>query len=417
MSRWIVASFILIAASFSIGYGVGTTQSPEPRPSRSFEGGDQVALDGVAADAREILLEPDTVERIARLSQLLRTLPAESLGDLLDAYETIFLDRGDIDLILLATWWARFDPAAAYEWTQREWQADHSLVVGAVIYTWALQDPLAALAAAEEVSNIQLRTGYVHMAIAGWDQSGQPGVVEYVRSLPEVSNRQRAITVLARRRVLRGGVEKAFEWVEDLEDTPDWFKLNAVQRVASAAAEIDPEAAGAFVGRHYQGPYGHGLIDRLARVWGRQDALGAMTWLATIEPGKPRLKGVRETYVYWLREDPAAAAAWLRQVERGPWLDPAVALYAKHIAGRAPLEGLDWAGGIADQELREATLARVARIWAVTDVDAAKAWVDQSNLPDWMRDKIFTGAAKAVERAAKEQAARETAAREVEQIP
>ena len=98
-------------------------------------------------------------------------------------------------------------------------------------------------------------------------------------------------------------------------------------------------------------------------------------------------------------------------------LDPAVAIYAKRIAGRAPLEGLDWAGGIADQELREATLARVARIWAVTDVDAAKAWVDQSNLPDWMRDKIFTGAAKAVERAAKEKAARETAAREVEQIP
>lgn len=391
MSGRIVAGVILLAAAaaFAIGYGVGSSRAPEPRPYRSTVAPDEIALDGVAADAREILLEPDTLRRIAELSQLLRTLPPEALDELLAAYETVFLDRGDIDLVLLATWWARFDPEGAYRWTQREWSADHPLAVGAVFHTWALRDPHAAVAAAADVPNPQLRTGYTHQAIAGWEESGQPGVLEFVRSLPETADRQRAIAVLARRRVLRDGVEASFEWADQLDDDQGWFKLNAIQRVASAAAEVDPKAAAAFAERHYQGPFGHALIDRVGRIWVKRDPAAAMQWLSTLEPGKTRDKGVRESFLRWVRDDPEAAGAWLQRTERGAWLDPAMAIYARRLAKSEPRQALEWADGIFDAVLRQSTIARIARVWGASDEAAARAWVEQSDLPQWLKDKLM----------------------------
>ena len=61
-----------------------------------------------------------------------------------------FLDLGEIDLVLLAEWWAGFDPEAAFEWTHREWTAEHPAVVVQVFRAWGRSDPAAALEAAEE---------------------------------------------------------------------------------------------------------------------------------------------------------------------------------------------------------------------------------------------------------------------------
>jgi hypothetical protein len=393
MTRSRVAAIAILVAVLAsgAGYWAGLSHQPPQQPaSRSKTTHEDVVLVGVAAAVREILLNPDVLERTAALAPLLGRLGPESLEQVREAYGSVFLDLGEIDLVLLAEWWAGFDPRAAFEWTLREWSAEHPAVVIQVFRAWGRSDPAAALEVAKQVRMETLRRQYVHAVIAGWEESGKPGVLEYVAGLGPGHDRQRAIYVVARRKVLRDGVEAAFRWAEGLPDGEDEFKLNVFRRVASSAAEVEPEAAAAWAARHEGGEYGLGLPQRVGTRWAKRDPEAAMRWLSTLPEGWNRDGGVRETYRTWLRLGGDRPLVWLRGSEIEPWMDPALALFARKIGVDDPEEGLDWAGRIVDDELRWGTLGQIAREWLVTDEPAARAWLERSELPERFRQKTLT---------------------------
>jgi hypothetical protein len=375
------------ALALSIGAGLGCGAPDAAAPTRS-KGGRDIQLWGVAAEVREILLQPDALVRAEALAALFQALEPEALEQVRDAYDSVFLDLGDLELELLAEWWTRFDPESAFEWTSSSWQASHPRVVHAVMRGWARRDPEGALRAAEQQPVYSIRRPMVHAVLAGWEESGKPGAFEYVQALPQGQDRQRALYVLARRKVLRDGVEAAFRWAEAQPDGDGQFKLNLFRRVASSAAEVEPERAAAWAAEHAGGPSGNGLPRRVGTRWAKRDPETAMRWLSTLEPGPNRNDGVQETYRTWLRFGFQDAFAWLPSQPLEPWLDPAVALYAQVLAPTAPREALDWAHRISDEELRWPTVGRVWRVWALADEAAANAWLAQAELPDFYRERI-----------------------------
>ncbi len=392
MSKPHLAVIAVLGAALALGVGfwAGLSQQP-PRqpPSRSKTTHADVVLLGVAAEVREILLNPDVLERADALARLFQKLGPESLEQVRDAYHSVFLDLGEIDLVLLAEWWARFDPEGALEWTQREWRAEHPAVVVQVFRAWGRIDAAAALQVAQSFPKASLRRPYVNAVLAGWEESGQPGVFEYVERMQRGHDRQRAIYVVARRKVLRDGVEAAFRWAEELPDSEDEFKLNVFRRVASSAAEVDPEAAAAWAERHQAGEHGLALPTRVADRWAKRDPEAAMRWLSTLPEGWNRTDAVRETYRTWLRLGGDRPLEWLRAAKIEPWLDPAVALFARKLALDDREEALEWAGRISDEEMRWGTVTLIARDWLVLDEEAAKAWIDQAELPEPYRSKVF----------------------------
>jgi hypothetical protein len=390
-----------LALAFGLGFWTGraeTARSPRPgealspaTASRSVRGTEAVALEGVAGEIREILLNPDVLERTGELARRLSQLGPESLEAVRSAYDTVFLDRGDVDLALLVDWWVGFDPEGAFEFTSREWRADHPAIVVSLLRAWARRDPRDALAAAQRSGLNRAGAPYLHAVLAGWDASGEPGLFEYVASLPGGADRQRAISVLARRRVLRDGPEEAFRWAEALPDSQDAFKLNVFRRVAGAAAEVDPQGAAAFAERHYADPaLGKGLPLRVGMAWAKRDPEAAMLWLATLPAGPNRDDAVGETYRTWLRGDRTAAREWLRNTEPEPWLDPAVSLYAQSIAyesSERAAEALEQVARISDEQTRNAAIVLVARLWLERDRPAAEAWLASADLPDAVRER------------------------------
>jgi hypothetical protein len=114
-----------------------------------------------------------------------------------------------------------------------------------------------------------------------------------------------------------------------------------------------------------------------------------MRWLSTLPEGWNRDAGVRETYRTWLRLGGDRPLVWLRGSELEPWMDPALALFARKIGVDDPEEGLECAGRIADEELRWGTLGQIAREWLVTDEPAARAWIERSELPEPYRSKTL----------------------------
>jgi len=384
---------VLVSAvvAFTVGYETrpreSTPTAPEPA-SRSFTPAADVALEGVAAEVRTILLKPDLLERTREISTRLEGLGPESLEGVKAAYATIFNDLGDTDLVLFAEWWARFDPAGAFEWANSNWQAEHPAVITAVLRAWARQDPAAALQGAQ-VPAPNLRSAYTEACLVGWEESGIPGVLEFVKRQPAGHDRQRAIQVIARRKVLRDGPEAAFAWAETLPEDDRDFKQNVLRRVASSAAELNPRRAAEWAESLIGGEFESGLAQRVSTRWGRRDPASALEWLSTLPAGRARDDGVRETYRKWLAYDLEPAIAYVEEATLEPWLDPAVSLLARRISVDDPLGALDWAGKIRDEELRLYTTGVVARSWVIRDEPAARAWVEQADLPDYLRRKIF----------------------------
>ncbi len=390
----ILFAVLISIATFAAGFWLATANQPAPdeQPYRTKQASAGVVLQGDAAKIRAALLQDDLLVRTAELSGLLSTLGRDSLDEVMEAYDTVFLDLGETELVLLADWYARFDPRAAMRWSESEWRADHWLVAHQILRAWARTDPLAALTRAEDGRGREKERhhSYTLAAIAGWEEGGKPGVIEYIQSQQVSTERQRMMLGFARRKVLRKGIDEAFRWVLSLPDNDRLFKLNLMRRVASAAVRIDADATAKQVSSLEGGPYFASLPQRLAIPWARKDPLAAVEWLHSLAESDHRDDGVREAYRSWVAHDPDAAAEWVTGTPHERWRDDALALHARFIMVGRPEEGIGWAEKIFDEELRQATITLVTRAWVVQDQPAAEKYADESEWTEKRRARAFS---------------------------
>jgi len=360
---------------------------PAPRSKAVPEG--QV-YPGLTGDVRDLLLEPDYLERTEGLAALLRGQGPEALDAVLSAYDSVVLDLNDTELVILGHWWGGFDPRAALAWSLKHWSLRTTKpVTDGVMREWGRIDPVEAIHAAETMSPGDVVARRWKMAVLqGWDASTIDGALSYALSMAAGPDRQWALTTVTRRRVMRDGPDVAIAWAEWLPDNDPAFKLNVFRRVAGAVADVDTDKAIAFAEKHLDGPYGRGLPMRVGMSAVLVDASLTWRWLESLPAGRDRDEGVRETYRLWLNRQRAAAKAWIPTAENDGWLDPAIPLYARSISLEAPREALTWASRINDQAKREGAMAAVARIWLRNDPVAADAWLETSDLPDELVRKI-----------------------------
>jgi hypothetical protein len=336
-----------------------------------------------------LLKEPDPLERTAEIARRLQGLGPDAIGQVRAAYDAFFVDSGDVAIVLLAEWWARLDPTGAFEWARGEWIGRHPAVVMAVVYAWATRDPEEAGRAVEGITNPTLQRACLEALVGGWDESGRPGLLDYLADLSDDADQQRSIALLMRRRVRRDGFEETFRWAEALPDEPAPLKLNVFRRLASAAAELEPNRAAAWAERHSGGEHGKGLFRRVGVRWAGQDGRAAMAWLATLPAGWERDVGVQEAYRTWLSRDHENAMAWMRGAELEPWLEPAFVLFTVSLSRKSPEEALEWAGRLRDEERRREAFMKIGRVWHLADPDAAQAWLDRSELSEKDRNWVL----------------------------
>jgi hypothetical protein len=338
---------------------------------------------GIDAEIRSALLESDMLVRIERVAGLLQKLGPESAERVLAIYETVWMDLGQIELILLADWWARFDPHAALDWAESDFRTMHNHVIPqAVIRSWSRNDHNAAMARARVKSKGRSGTQakYESAAIEGWAESGEPGIMEYVQLLGHGMARQKALRGITRRKVMRDGVAAAFEWADAISEKDKVFKLNVIRRVASNSALIDPALAATFCSGYDNTYYINSLPQRVAMKWAKKDPVATMAWLRTINDLDARDIGVREAYRLWLRLDKAAAVGWVKNDENHErWKDEAVAMYARRVQLMDPKAALELTEKIVGEDLRIGTQVIIAKTWKVKDTAEAEAWIENES--------------------------------------
>ncbi|HVN38547.1 MAG TPA: hypothetical protein VMW19_10320 [Myxococcota bacterium] len=394
-ARWIIALLLTTGFAGGIGFAVGERQG-RVAPAHTRKAAATLAPNGsVAAAVQAALLDPDRLAGVEALAALLRKSGPDQLAEIRAGFETVFLDVADIEVVLLAEWWADFDPKAAFTWSQNSAIGHHPLVMHSVLEAWARRDPLAARDAYAGLVDPFLKRGSIDSLMSGWDASGQPGLIEYVRSLGASVDALMSMSPIARRHVLRDGPEGAFAWAEAFpEDPPEdalRFKLQLFRRVVSAAAPIDPEKTAAFAARHANGPNGDGLLTRAAKGWVSQfgDGEKAMRWLSTQPDGKQRDDAVQEAYVAWSFGWRDQATAWLLAAPHELWLEPALLVHAARLAITDPEAALAVARGLQNPELREITFASIGDTWLRRDPEAARRWLASGEPSENVRNQIL----------------------------
>ena len=401
--QYILFVFVISISCFAAGFWLGPKYTVEPNPYllamaqsdpalyRSKQASIDVVLSRDAAKVRGAMLHPDLLVRAGELGSLLSQLGPDSLDDVREAFDTIFLDLGDLELVLFADWWARFDPHAAMKWSESDWRTSHRVIAMQILRSWGRIDPQAALVRAEKGRGVRGmdKKSYQLAAIAGWEQNDQLGVLAYLQALGPGIQRQKMMRGFARRRVLRYGIEDALQFISSLPDADTLFKLNLMRRAVSAAVRIDPQVTAKLAARLQAGPYFQGLPQRIAIPWTRLDPLATTRWLGSLEDSDARDDGVREAYRVWQSFDKPGATDWVMGTEHEPWRDHALAIYARGTQLADHDKGVAAAEMIFDDELRQATLTLIVRVWAKYDEEAAANYVDESNWTQNQRDRAL----------------------------
>lgn len=389
-SHLVPIALLTLGLAFAAGYGVAQRRHAPPPPRVQIG----PALSGLAGEVQAALLMQDRVEGVHTLSGILARSGPEALSEILAGFDSVFVDVAEIETVLLTEWWAAFDPEAAFRWSQKTRVANYQLVIRSALRAWARRDPIAARGALERIADPITRRACYDGLVAGWEDSGRPGLLEYLHDMLPSIEQLRALAAVARRKVLREGPEAAFRWVESLpEDRDDEigrFKLQLFRRVASEAALVDHERTAAWALRHSDGPNGDGLLGRVGAAWSLSDGPGAMAWLATLPEHRQRNDAVEETYQAWLDRDPAAALAWMRDAPPEPWLDWALSVYAVASSTADPEQALAAAARVSDSERRDNAIITIVRLWRANAPAAADAWLERADLDPALRAAILT---------------------------
>jgi hypothetical protein len=400
-ARWIIALLLTAMIAGGIGYAIGERQG-RVAPAHTPKPGAVVPASGqTAAAVQAALLDPDRLAGVEALAAVLRKSGPDQVPEVLAGFETVFLDVAEIEVVLLAEWWADFDPKAAFDWSRNSAIGHHPLVMHSVLEAWARRDPLAARDALAGLVDPFLRRGSIDSLISGWDASGRPGLIEYLRSLGASVDALMSMAPLARRHVLRDGAEGAFAWAEAFpEDPPEdalRFKLQMFRRVASAAAPIDPEKTAAWAARHANGPNGDGLLARTATGWVSQfgDGEKVLRWLSTQPDGAQRDDAVQEGYIAWSIRSYDQATAWLLATPHQLWMEPALGVQASRLATTDPEAAIAIARGLQNPDLREQTYVSIGDTWLRRDPEAARRWLASGEPSESARNQILQAAGEA----------------------
>jgi len=374
----------LIVAILATGLGFGCSQGSETTPPSP-------GLDTLRAG----LEERDELERTYLLTSFLRTLGPE---DVLPALEEVEkhragFDKEEVRLLMLA--WTRFDGPGAFA-TARDWPTPwRSILMEEAMFAWGFNDGRAALAECDRIENEELRERLRTALVSGWVGShDRLGATEYAASLSPARHRSRLALRLAGE-AKRDGPDAVIAWADAVpEDLPNEYKEAVFGAAAGAVTRLDPERAARWYENRMQDWYTTSALLNIAGKWAYyHDASALIEWIETlpIEAAREeeRTGAIKAAFRGWASRAPGEVEAWLETASGGPIRDAAIDAFARATGDASPAEALRRAEQIEDDDLRRKRTLRYSRRLFVQDPDAARAWLEEADIPDEWRPQIL----------------------------
>ncbi len=342
----------------------------------------------LAQEVRSALAEPSYLDRNVRLASALAQLDSENVDAVVEVYDELLKGAREAELEVLFDAWTRFDAPAAFNYSlEIPYENLVYFAPRAASYAWAVKDPLAALAGAQQGAlDFPQRASMIYKGmIEGWAMSGEGGLEDYILKGPAADDPGQFILAAQPKIYLRMGVEGLLEWSEEIIQNATEYtaRMKTFRYAVRTAGFRDPAAAIPFVMRHYGEEYAKVGPRVLVDTWLHHDSEAAFAWLRTEAPEESREEALKVVVGGWLTRDRQAARSWIDAAPIGdPYYQPAFNSLAQRIAKRDPKEAVEWCNRGQTPEINRTCLKQVATTWYKKDPVAAGVWLeDESGLP------------------------------------
>lgn len=379
------------------------------------------------ASLRETLEHPDVLQRIPRLAQILVETKPEAAEDVIAELERSPLAWGDLEYVLIASWWSRFDPKAAMAYAQSELRLSHPRVKAEILRTWGRVDRQglldSGLLVGQSLDTPGLDAESVDAMVVGWFEGGGEGLDEWLQAnmTSDPSATAAALRAYTRMRTLRDGDRETLEWSLKAPLTPELRRL-VLGTALHLIARRNPALAAEWLEVvKKEGVDVRTFVARIARGWAHQSPTEAMEFAINAEAEPLEIdRAMRDVARIWVRNDAEGLTAWLTSQKGKAWADP-VRYQSMVLGTKLKKYRVDWRA-LAEQtsetvtdELRRSQLLWVVQHWKAIDPKAAEAWLadhgERLGPQIEFVDQLMSDDRKAVDQFLADEAARAEAAK------
>ncbi len=243
---------------------------------------------------------------------------------------------------------------------------------------WAKQDPDAALAWANTLTTDKDRAiEGVMSEIAKTDPAKAAKMLGQVDS--EVA--ERSIRTIAES-YGASNFSEAQSWIQTL---PAEEQASAMASAISGLAKTDPEGAAAQVAMMEDGAQKNRAVADVVEVMAKTSPESAADFLANNGSEDAQERSMRELMPQWVAKDPGAALTYAAGLPKGDVRDSALQSYVWSNQQAEPADLIKVVESIDSERDRDRAMWVTTRRWMQEDPDAAKAYIEQS---DMVSDRI-----------------------------
>jgi hypothetical protein len=255
---------------------------------------------------------------------------------------------------IIASEWARQDPAAAMAWAN-SLTTEKSQAMSAVVGEVAKTDPKKAAAMLSGMSGADLGDAYRSVA-------ARYGAADF---------------------------NEAEAWVRTL---PAGEQAEALASAIGGLSNKNPEEAARQLALMQDGDAKNRVLGEVVGDWARVNPAAAADLLKKQTSEEAQRDGMRQLMPAWVGQNPAAALEYADSYQAGPVRDSALQAYVWSNQSGAPADLVKVAESITDEGDRNRTIGMAAARWMREDETAAKAYIQQSTtLSDDAKERILDG--------------------------
>lgn len=323
--------------------------------------------------------------------------------------------------------WAGDDPTAALKWVAAMPVGNpREQLFEVAIKAWAQSDPQSAIAYAFDLPSSHLPKNEAKAMLERWATVAPEAVLAWSENLKDPADQQGA----RRAALLALAKNKPADAIAAAPALSETARSEVIQAAACGWTRLDPEGAASQLERFVEGAdrdaFMTGLADALTTIspsaaagvaaelpsgdiqdstvrtivrrWTASDPAATAAWVTEFPEGGLRVNMLFDLAKSWTGSDPAAASKWLTSLPADQSSDGAYSGYVKEMTERAPELAAPWAAQIRRPEIRNRMMGDTAFAWLQKDRAAAMAWMNESDMPAKLKQRILAASSPAHER-------------------
>ena len=159
---------------------------------------------------------------------------------------------------------------------------------------------------------------------------------------------------------------------------------------ASALVQSSPQEAARWAASLPPGKDQDRAVLAVTDRWTDIDPAGAAAWTMQFAEGSLREEAMSSVARQWGLRDWNATAGWLEKLPNGSAKDAAIGAFVTSADGYDIRLALEWANQIEAPENRARRVEETARRWLREDNAAARAWLAKAQLPSGLAERLLS---------------------------